>query len=148
MIIEALAIALMGLLLVGLGIPMYLEKVPPNRFYGFRTPLTLTNDEVWYAANKLGGKSVTVAGVVMVVLALVGGLLGFLMPPTGLLSLAATGVLLVAVLHAFWGASNYVADREAQAAVESEPDAVESEPDVSRERDAARRAQRATEKER
>jgi uncharacterized membrane protein len=34
---------------------MVLGMVPPNRFYGFRTPRTLASPEVWYPANRASG---------------------------------------------------------------------------------------------
>ena len=41
-----------ALLIIGLAIPLYLGKIKRNNFYGFRTPKTLSNDEIWYAANR------------------------------------------------------------------------------------------------
>lgn len=36
-------------------LPLILRVVPPNRFYGMRTRLTLSSAEVWYAANEFTG---------------------------------------------------------------------------------------------
>jgi uncharacterized membrane protein len=48
-------------LTIALSIPMVLGKIPPNRFYGFRTRKTLSNPEVWYRANRLAGIDLIVA---------------------------------------------------------------------------------------
>ena len=34
---------------------MILGKVPPNGAYGFRTPKTLSSEDVWYPANRAAG---------------------------------------------------------------------------------------------
>ena len=46
---------LIGLLMIGLAIPLILGKVPPNSWYGFRIRLTLDDPEIWYPANRYGG---------------------------------------------------------------------------------------------
>lgn len=51
------------ILLVALSIPMSLNMVPRNGFYGFRTPRTLASDEVWYPANSFAGKALLIAGL-------------------------------------------------------------------------------------
>ena len=57
----------MGILLIGLGIPMMKEKIRPNRWYGFRTPKTLSDPAIWYPANKSAGFAMLVAGLTMVI---------------------------------------------------------------------------------
>lgn len=44
-----------ALVFVGLVIPLILRRVPPNRFYGFRTPKTMGDSEIWYPVNRLTG---------------------------------------------------------------------------------------------
>ena len=44
--------------------PLTLGKIPRNRFYGFRLAKTLENDEIWYRANKVAGRSMLVAALV------------------------------------------------------------------------------------
>ena len=46
----------MGLLFIGLSIPLLLNKVPPNLWYGFRTRLTLSDPQIWYPVNAWGAK--------------------------------------------------------------------------------------------
>jgi SdpI/YfhL protein family len=50
------AFALLGFLFAGIGIPLILEKVPPNPWYGFRVQTTLENPAVWYPVNRYLGK--------------------------------------------------------------------------------------------
>jgi len=47
-------------------------KLTKNFFVGIRTPWTLANDEVWLRTHRLGGKLFAVAGLGIVVSALVG----------------------------------------------------------------------------
>ena len=56
-----------GALFTGLGIPLALGKVPPNLFYGFRTPKTLSSPEIWYPANRSMGIDMTIAGIVITI---------------------------------------------------------------------------------
>ncbi len=51
-------------LFVLLAIPLILRKVPRNGLYGFRTPKTLRNDEIWYEANSFFGWGMVFASVV------------------------------------------------------------------------------------
>jgi uncharacterized membrane protein len=61
----------MGLLLTALALPMIYDKIPPNKFYGFRTPRTLSDPNVWYPANRVAGRDLAVAGVIVATTALV-----------------------------------------------------------------------------
>jgi uncharacterized membrane protein len=36
-------------------IPLILKVVPPNRWYGFRTTRTLSNEDLWFRANRIAG---------------------------------------------------------------------------------------------
>jgi len=62
--IEAI-FALIGALMAVLGI--LIVKVPKNFFMGIRTPWTLASDEVWRKTNRLGGRLMVVAGVILIV---------------------------------------------------------------------------------
>lgn len=59
------SIAFSGLLFIGLGIPLILEKISPNSSYGFRTEKTLSDPMIWYAANRVSGWGMVVAGTVI-----------------------------------------------------------------------------------
>ena len=62
------------LLLIGAGvialvsIPLILKVVPPNHFYGFRTPSTLSNRTLWYRANVFAGWALLIAAVASIAL--------------------------------------------------------------------------------
>ena len=45
-----------------LSIPLILQKVRPNCYYGVRTRRTMTNDAVWYKANKFFGTGLLISG--------------------------------------------------------------------------------------
>ena len=63
--IDSLLFALVGLMFVGLSIPLILERVPPNRYYGFRTAKTLSNPTTWYEVNRVSGTDLLVAGALI-----------------------------------------------------------------------------------
>ena len=45
------------------GLPLALRSVPPNRFYGFRTPAAFSSLDTWYQLNFATGVALIVAGV-------------------------------------------------------------------------------------
>jgi uncharacterized membrane protein len=57
----------MALLMIAVAVPMAMRKVPPNGFYGFRTPKTMGDSRVWYDANQKAGINMIVAGVLALV---------------------------------------------------------------------------------
>ena len=46
-----------------LSIPLILQKVRPNCYYGVRTRKTMTNDAVWYKANKFFGTGLLISSI-------------------------------------------------------------------------------------
>ena len=56
-------LALVPLVFVLTGLPMALEAVPPNRFYGVRTAETLSSNEAWYVSNYWAGLVAVVLGL-------------------------------------------------------------------------------------
>ena len=60
-----------GALFVALGIPLKNDRVPPNRFYGFRTPRTLTDENVWYPVNRVLGVDMIRGGIAIMAVSLV-----------------------------------------------------------------------------
>ena len=60
-------IAPIGLLFIGISIPLLYEKIGPNSCYGFRTRKTLSNEEIWYKANKYMGKGFIILGVLQTI---------------------------------------------------------------------------------
>ena len=61
--------AICGLVFVIISIPLILEKIPPNRWYGFRTEKTLSNSEIWYRINKYTGKDLFIVGILLLLIA-------------------------------------------------------------------------------
>ena len=57
--------AAVGLLFIGLSIPLILGKVPPNKFYGCRTKKTLSDPKIWYEVNRASGKDFLTSGVLV-----------------------------------------------------------------------------------
>jgi hypothetical protein len=53
---------------IAISIPLFLGKIPPNKFYGFRTRKTLSNDQIWYAANFKGAVNLIVASLAAMVI--------------------------------------------------------------------------------
>jgi uncharacterized membrane protein len=54
-----------GIVFVGLGIPLFQRRVPPNAWYGCRTKKALSDEQIWYAVNRVTGKSMIAGGAVM-----------------------------------------------------------------------------------
>ena len=54
------------LLILALSIPLILGKVSANGSYGFRTPKTLSSDDVWYPANRAEGWFMLAAAVLSI----------------------------------------------------------------------------------
>lgn len=57
--------AVMGIVLILASVPMIIGSVPPNRWYGFRTPRTQSDPKVWYPANRIAGQYLTFAGLLI-----------------------------------------------------------------------------------
>ena len=95
---------LVGLFLIGLGIPLIVEKVPPNNWYGFRVAKTFSSESIWYAANRAAGYNLLWSGGAIAVTAAIVRLLfdrlGSTIAQT--INLAVfIGALLVAVVCSF-----------------------------------------------
>lgn len=89
---------LLGIVFIMLGLPLKYEKVPPNWFYGFRTPKTLSSKDIWYPINHVAGVDMIRTGVVMIAAAIV------LLALRNLIGLEAVVFILVAVslMMALW----------------------------------------------
>lgn len=59
-IVETMSLAL-PLITIVTALPLVFRIVPPNWFYGFRTRKTLSDSNIWYEANYVGGVSLLVA---------------------------------------------------------------------------------------
>jgi hypothetical protein len=47
-----------------ISVPLVVGVIPRNRFYGFRTPKTMSDDRVWYRVNRVAGIGVALASIV------------------------------------------------------------------------------------
>jgi hypothetical protein len=56
--------AIPAFLLLIVALPLVIGVIPRNRFYGFRTRRTLSNDDVWYPVNRIAGLAILVASAV------------------------------------------------------------------------------------
>ncbi|MFW5788709.1 MAG: SdpI family protein [Spirochaetota bacterium] len=52
------------------GIPFILRLVPPNRFFGFKMPSVIPDEEAWYYANRILGVGSVVTGFFVAVVSL------------------------------------------------------------------------------
>lgn len=73
-----LVIALAGLVVIGISIPLILRRIPMNAFYGVRIPKAFVSDANWYAINAYGGRVLAVVGAIISLV----GLAIRLRPPT------------------------------------------------------------------
>jgi uncharacterized membrane protein len=93
-----------GLLFISMSIPLVLEKVPPNRRYGFRVAKTFSSERIWYSANRVAGYDRLFVGVVTAITAMVTRLLFNQLGSTNAHNInfaAFIGALLVGVIHSF-----------------------------------------------
>ena len=94
-----------GMLFIAVSLPLIFEKVKPNRWYGFRTEKTLSDERIWYEANRIAGFDFLLAGIAIVAGSILITLVTKFIPglPAGILNLvlviAATAL---AVAHSFW----------------------------------------------
>ena len=63
--------ASVGLLLMGLALPLMLRRVKPNYLYGLRVPATFADESVWYEANARSARDMLALGFCELLLALV-----------------------------------------------------------------------------
>lgn len=56
------------LLMILVSVPMVMRRLPPNALYGFRTPKTLSNPQIWYEANRRAGVNLIVAAILTMLL--------------------------------------------------------------------------------
>lgn len=53
----------LGMIFVGLAVPLIRRKVRPNALYGLRVAETLENEEVWFEANARSGRDLLWVGI-------------------------------------------------------------------------------------
>lgn len=97
---------LTALVLMGVSVPLYLEKVKPNRLYGFRTPRTVHDERVWYPTNKVFARNMLLAAQFLLLAGVVAPFMGG--GAATLLVLLGMLPVFLGVLHAFYWASDFV----------------------------------------
>ena len=85
----ALVFIALGLLQIGLALPLIGRRVPPNAFYGYRVRQTLTNPDLWYPVNEYAGRLLALVGVVGIPLAVIIALVPGMRPETYALAMCA-----------------------------------------------------------
>ena len=68
--IIALPFGIPALLIIAFCVPLIFGLVPRNRAYGIRTCKTLSDDRIWYPANRFGAVALVLGAVVYLKLAL------------------------------------------------------------------------------
>lgn len=53
--------ALPAIIFAVLAVPLVLGMIPRNRYYGVRTARTLSDERLWYGANRVAGVAVIIA---------------------------------------------------------------------------------------
>ncbi len=56
----------LGLLFIGLSVPLIQRRISPNRCYGVRVPATLADETVWYEVNARAGRELAWLGTIVV----------------------------------------------------------------------------------
>jgi uncharacterized membrane protein len=93
-----------GLALFAGGVPLLRGWIPRNRWSGFRVPKTLSNDRIWYEANRVAGRDLMIAGAVVMTTAVVSEILTRQVPGLPLEKInkvVCYGALFSAALHSF-----------------------------------------------
>jgi len=93
-----------GLALALAGVPLLRGWIPRNRWAGFRVPKTLSNDRIWYEANRVAGRDLMIAGAVAMATAGLSALIYKEVPGPPLEKINKAvfyGALFVAALHSF-----------------------------------------------
>jgi uncharacterized membrane protein len=96
MITLACLITAVGVIVLGLSLPLVYRKVPMNAFYGMRIPASFASEQRWYDINAYGGRFF----VRWSALIIASGLIGFFLPRSvfPVYQWTVLGIVLVCVL--------------------------------------------------
>ena len=97
--------AFIGVTFVAFGLPLKHDKVPPNRFYGFRTRKTLSDEKIWYAVNRVTGSDMISVGIIMTGISLVLLALRDRLPPEAAMAILLTVTIFSVAWMAYHGFS-------------------------------------------
>ena len=70
-VILGIVILCLGVTVIGFSVPLLFGKIPPNHWYGVRLKKALSNEQIWYKANKYSAKDFFVVGLLQVLVGLV-----------------------------------------------------------------------------
>jgi hypothetical protein len=64
--IGLVASSFFAILFIGLGLPLFFNKIKRNYFYGYRiSQYAMLDDDIWYAVNHQGGKHLIIIGALL-----------------------------------------------------------------------------------
>lgn len=95
--IAAIGFSLIGVLYIGLGLPLLRGRIRPNRWYGCRTKKTLSDERIWFAVNRVTGRDLIIGGISLIITAASIHFAGQDLKPNHALSIL-LGVLVLSVL--------------------------------------------------
>lgn len=87
-----------SVLLFVLGIPLWRGWIPPNGWYGFRTPSTVRNAHLWYPVNRVTGLWMMAVGPITALTALAAYQAGLPIDAAAWVNLAALSIGIVGML--------------------------------------------------
>jgi uncharacterized membrane protein len=70
MLLFPVVFILLGILFIGLALPMMRRRIKPNPLYGIRVAATFADEWVWYEANAAAGRDLAVFGLIQIAVAL------------------------------------------------------------------------------
>jgi hypothetical protein len=85
--------------MVGCGIPLYRRKIGRNKWLGFRTKLSMSDDAMWYATNRTAGLWLVVTGAGTALAAVAAPFIGMNDVESATL---VTGGMLTGITPLFW----------------------------------------------
>ncbi|EZH64784.1 hypothetical protein DH09_19905 [Bacillaceae bacterium JMAK1] len=92
---------LLGILFVGVSLPLYYEKIKPNYFYGI-IPNIYECDSDWYAKNKRGAKKMIVISTVVCLISFIPLLIPEFSATTAAIWITASSfAIVISLLHTF-----------------------------------------------
>ncbi|MGO9569797.1 MAG: SdpI family protein [Desulfomonilaceae bacterium] len=67
----AITLAILGIVVILVSVPLYLGKIKMNRAYGFRIPKALESAENWYRINRYGARVLMYWAVFVMIMGIV-----------------------------------------------------------------------------
>jgi hypothetical protein len=96
-LIFASLFSIVGLLMIGIAVPLIRRRIAPNGLYGLRVPATFSDEWVWYEANARSGRDLAILGGIQFSIALVPPLVADLSPGAPAITYALANVAFAGV---------------------------------------------------